>query len=137
MSAAARGRRARGPCVALLLLHLVFPVGAAAAGTGPSRDVAELEAAQVAPAIVESEAIDEPLPVRAARGVVSLAVLLGTLWAFSTRRSAIRWSLVARGLGLQLVFALLVLKTGWGRGFFRRLPRGSLMAGGHHRATQE
>lgn len=119
MSAAARGCPGRVPCGALLLLHLVFPFGVAAAGTGPAREAVELETAQVVPAIVDMEAIDEPLPVRAARGVVSLTVLLGALWMFSTRRSAIRWSLVARGLGLQFVFALLVLKTGWGRGFFR------------------
>jgi len=37
----------------------------------------------------------------------------------SSRRRAIDWSLVAKGLLLQFVFALLVLKTGAGRAFFR------------------
>ena len=69
--------------------------------------------------LVDVDAIAEPLPVRAARGALALLVLLSALWLFSTQRSAIRWSLVAKGLGLQLVFALLVLKTDWGRGFFR------------------
>ena len=69
--------------------------------------------------IVEVEAVDEPLLLRAGRGLLALVVLLGGLWIFSARRSAIDWALVAKGLALQLVFALLVLKTDVGRGFFR------------------
>jgi CNT family concentrative nucleoside transporter len=68
--------------------------------------------------LVDVEKIEESLPVRAARGALALAVLLFALWLFSSRRSAIQWSLVAKGLGLQFVFALLVLKTDWGRRFF-------------------
>ncbi|MEJ2482079.1 MAG: nucleoside transporter C-terminal domain-containing protein [Gemmatimonadota bacterium] len=68
---------------------------------------------------VDAEAIVEPFPVRFARGALALAVLLLALWLFSSHRKAIRWSLVAKGLGLQFIFALLVLKTEWGRGFFR------------------
>jgi nucleoside permease NupC len=33
-------------------------------------------------------------------------------WAFSTDRRRINWRTVAWGTGLQLVFALLILKTG-------------------------
>ena len=68
---------------------------------------------------VDVEAIDEPFPIRLGRGLFALIVMIVLLWAFSANRSAIRWSLVAKGLGLQLLFALLVLKTNWGRGFFR------------------
>ncbi|MCG8469053.1 MAG: NupC/NupG family nucleoside CNT transporter [Gemmatimonadetes bacterium] len=39
-------------------------------------------------------------------------------WVFSARRKDIDWGLVSKGLGLQILFALLVLKTGAGRGFF-------------------
>lgn len=140
MSAAARRRRRRAPCGALLLLQiifLIFPFGAVAVETGPTPDAAdtvELPTAQAAPAIVEVDAIEEPLPVRAIRGVVSLMVLLGALWLFSSRRSAIRWSLVARGLGLQFIFALLVLKTGWGRGFFRVVNDGFVALTGYTNA---
>ncbi len=63
--------------------------------------------------------IQEPFWLRLLRGLGSLAVLLAVLWAFSARREAVRWGLVAKGLGLQLGFALVVLKTEWGRGFFR------------------
>ena len=69
--------------------------------------------------IVDVDAIDEPFPIRLGRGLFALAVMIVVLWAFSANRSAIRWSLVAKGLGLQLLFALLILKTEWGRGFFR------------------
>lgn len=44
-------------------------------------------------------------------GVVGLVVILAVAWFFSTDRRAIRPSLLAWGLGLQLLFALLVLKT--------------------------
>jgi len=69
-------------------------------------------------ALVQTEAIAEPFVLRALRGLLAMAVILAVLWRFSARRRAIDWSLVAKGLGLQLVFALLVLKTNWGRGFF-------------------
>ena len=63
-------------------------------------------------------AIDEPFLSRLLRGLLGLAFLLGTVWVCSAHRRSIRWPLVAKGLGLQIVFALLVLKTGLGRGFF-------------------
>ncbi len=69
--------------------------------------------------IVDVEAIDEPFPVRLGRGLLALALFLVVLWAFSTNRRAVDWALVAKGIALQIVFALLVLKTEWGRGFFR------------------
>ncbi|WP_420464287.1 NupC/NupG family nucleoside CNT transporter [Candidatus Palauibacter sp.] len=62
--------------------------------------------------------IDEPFLSRLLRGLLGLAFLLTTVWACSAHRRSIRWPLVAKGLGLQIVFALLVLKTGLGRGFF-------------------
>jgi CNT family concentrative nucleoside transporter len=44
-------------------------------------------------------------------GVVGLLLILAVAWFFSTNRRAIRPSLLAWGLGLQILFALLVLKT--------------------------
>src|SRR4029078_1653816 len=38
-------------------------------------------------------------------------VILSIAYAFSTNRRAIRWATVAWGLGLQVVFAIIVLKT--------------------------
>lgn len=68
--------------------------------------------------IVDVGAVDESILTRSARGLLAVVVLLAGLWAFSTHRRAVDWALVAKGLALQLVFALLVLKTNVGRGFF-------------------
>lgn len=69
--------------------------------------------------IVDVGAIGEPFLARLGRGALAIAVLVGVLWLFSAHRRSVDWKLVAKGLTLQVVFALLVLKTEWGRGFFR------------------
>ncbi|MEQ1871887.1 MAG: NupC/NupG family nucleoside CNT transporter [Vicinamibacterales bacterium] len=46
------------------------------------------------------------------------AVIIGLGYAFSTDRRAIRWSTVAWGLSLQVVFAFIVLKTSVGQRVF-------------------
>ncbi len=50
-------------------------------------------------------------------GVLGLAAVLATAWIFSTNRRAIQPKLLAWGLGLQFLFAFLVLKTDLGRAF--------------------
>ncbi|MEQ1745957.1 MAG: nucleoside transporter C-terminal domain-containing protein [Saprospiraceae bacterium] len=45
------------------------------------------------------------------RGVLGLAFLLGVCYLLSRNRRAINWRLVASGVGLQLLFAILVLKV--------------------------
>jgi len=50
-------------------------------------------------------------------GLLGLLVILAAAYLFSARRKAIRPSLLLWGLGLQFVFAFLVLKTGAGRLF--------------------
>jgi len=49
------------------------------------------------------------------------AVILGIAVAFSANRRAIDWTTVAWGLGLQLLFALVVLKTAIGQAVFATL----------------
>jgi CNT family concentrative nucleoside transporter len=51
-------------------------------------------------------------------------VILGLAYAFSTNRGAIRWATVAWGLGLQIVFAVIVLKTSIGQRVFSTLGDG-------------
>lgn len=46
--------------------------------------------------------------------ILGIAVILAICFAFSTKRKAIKWKTVAWGIGLQFVFALLVLK--WSTG---------------------
>lgn len=45
------------------------------------------------------------------KGFVGLAFCVALLWAFSSNRKAINWSLVLKGLALQLIFALAILKV--------------------------
>src|SRR5262245_44046226 len=53
--------------------------------------------------------------------VFGAMVILGIAVAFSTNRRAINWTTVAWGLGLQVAFALVVLKTSVGQAVFTRL----------------
>ena len=43
---------------------------------------------------------------------------VGIAYAFSRNRSKVDWKLVGAGIGLQLFFAVIVLKTGPGERFF-------------------
>ena len=61
-------------------------------------------------------------------GLAALALILLTAWALSTNRKKVDWRTVAWGLGLQLVFALIVLRIplgtrvfGWIGDFVTRL----------------
>ena len=49
---------------------------------------------------------------------IGAAVILGIGYAFSTNRRAINWETVAWGLGLQVAFAFIVLKTSIGQAVF-------------------
>ena len=55
------------------------------------------------------------------RGFFGLIVLAGIAYAFSTNRKKISWRLVGVGISLQLIFALLILKTGPGFALFQFL----------------
>jgi CNT family concentrative nucleoside transporter len=56
--------------------------------------------------------------------LIGAIVILGIAVAFSTDRRAIHWPTVAWGLGLQVVFALVVLKTTIGQRVFETLGSG-------------
>lgn len=51
-------------------------------------------------------------------GILGLFVLLGIAYGLSNNRKAINWRLVGWGMGLQIFFALFILKTPIGRPFF-------------------
>ena len=53
--------------------------------------------------------------------LLGAAVILGIAVAFSTNRRAINWTTVAWGLGLQILFAIIVLKTPIGKAVFETL----------------
>jgi CNT family concentrative nucleoside transporter len=48
-------------------------------------------------------------------GIFGILVILAACWVFSTNRKAIRWKIIVWGVGLQLLFALMVLKFDWGQ----------------------
>src|SRR6202166_5142867 len=50
-------------------------------------------------------------------GILGLAVILAVAYVLSTHRHAIRLRILAWGLGLQFLFALIVLRTGFGKVF--------------------
>jgi CNT family concentrative nucleoside transporter len=52
-------------------------------------------------------------------GILGLLTMLGLAFAFSTNRRAIRVKTVAWGLGLQIVFAIFVLRVEFGRRMFQ------------------
>ncbi|MBL62915.1 MAG: NupC/NupG family nucleoside CNT transporter [Opitutae bacterium] len=58
------------------------------------------------------------------RSMLGIAVFIGLCWLFSKKKKAISWRLVAGGLGLQLVFALLLLKTDFVRPAVRAVSDG-------------
>jgi CNT family concentrative nucleoside transporter len=61
--------------------------------------------------------LDTPLPERL-MGLVGLATMLGLAYLLSYDRRRIRWRMVAAGVALQVVFGVVVLKTGLGRALF-------------------
>ena len=54
-------------------------------------------------------------------GVFGLAVLVSIAVVFSSQRGAVDWKLVASGIGLQLLFAIIVILVPGGREFFEGL----------------
>ena len=57
-------------------------------------------------------------------GLLGLVVLYGIAFALSTNRRAVSVRLVAWGFGIQLVFALAILKTRWGQQVFEFIAGG-------------
>ena len=57
-------------------------------------------------------------------GVVGMLTMMGLAYLFSTNRRAIRGKTVAWGLGLQIVFAFLVMRWEFGRWLFQQAGAG-------------
>lgn len=58
-------------------------------------------------------------------GILGLLTMLGLAFAFSTNRRAISLKTVLWGLGLQITFAIFVLKVPFGRDMFQRIGDGA------------
>ena len=56
-------------------------------------------------------------------GIFGLAVLISVAFAFSRHKKSIDWKQVAAGIGLQIVFAVIVIMVPGGREFFDFISR--------------
>lgn len=55
------------------------------------------------------------------QGLIGIALILGIALALSNNRKAINWRLVFSGLGIQLILALFILKSSFGKDLFSSL----------------
>jgi len=56
-------------------------------------------------------------------GLFGLAVLISIAWAFSSNKKSVDWTQIAAGVGLQILFAVIVIMVPGGREFFDFLSR--------------
>jgi concentrative nucleoside transporter, CNT family len=93
--------------------------GATGRGFGSLLAQAAPPPAVVAP-ITTAAAAPLPLLVRLT-GLIGIVLIIGLAYLMSHHRSAIRWKTVGWGLGLQLLFAIFVLRVPFGTELFRHL----------------
>ncbi len=80
-------------------------------------------------ATINESSIAAPLPLQGfsfsslGRGVIGILTLLLIAFLFSENRKAINWSLVGKGLAMQIIFALLVLKVPLAESFFEGVSK--------------
>ena len=56
-------------------------------------------------------------------GILGICSLLGISWLFSNSKKSINWRIVGIGIGLQLIFAIFVIRTPWGSLVFEAVGR--------------
>jgi CNT family concentrative nucleoside transporter len=102
---------------------VVTPSGPPATGVGGAETPIDPDAAAAAAQAGEGRTlrriadIDTPIHQRLV-SVLGMITLLFIAWLLSVNRALIPWRVVLWGLGLQIVFALLILKTPAGEAFF-------------------
>lgn len=90
--------------------------------TSPAQDTAPAPArAAPLPADSTAPATSPASPISRFTGLIGIALIIGLGFAVSHNRKAIRWSVVAWGLGLQLAFGIFVLRVPLGQELFRKL----------------
>lgn len=79
----------------------------------------------IAQAVSQSESADiGPSMMGVVRGILGISFLVGIGWLLSEKRSAVSWSLVFKGLLLQLILAILILKVPVFNDLFAYVSRG-------------
>jgi CNT family concentrative nucleoside transporter len=96
------------------------PAGPPTTGVGGATAPIDSAAAQQQAAEQGPRPLPEtPTPMSARLvSVLGMFVLLAIGWLLSVNRAAIPWRVVAWGMGLQIIFALIILKTPAGEAFF-------------------
>jgi concentrative nucleoside transporter, CNT family len=118
----------RLPAGGLVDSATVQPSGPPASGGGAARPALEPEddaaapSAQAGRSVRRIAEIETPIHQRLV-SVVGMLALLGLAWLLSVNRGAIPWRLVAWGVGLQIVFALIILKSPPGEALFLAVNR--------------
>lgn len=105
-----RSLRRPGVLLLLLLVFGVLLVGGAEAAEAMNALAAKMEAAK-------TEGVGTTVPQRLL-SLFGMVVYIGVAYALSWNRKAVDWKLVAWGVGLQLAFGLIILKTAPGRMLF-------------------
>ena len=114
--------------VVFTLPRFVFNTVSGAVVQTPAQDSAKAQPAPPAPLSDQTPTTATQPPVASARslasrltGIFGLVVILGIAIAISRNRRAISWRIVAWGVGLQLLFAVFVLRVPIGQTIFRAL----------------
>ncbi len=97
------------------------------AAKGPNAASAPTQAEQIRAQIDARRAAEAPSTLlERSVSFFGLFALIGLCWLMSTDRKKINWKLVAWGMALQLLFGIIVLKTGPGLWFFSKLNDGTM-----------
>ncbi|HSJ31665.1 MAG TPA: nucleoside transporter C-terminal domain-containing protein [Longimicrobiales bacterium] len=97
----------------------VQPSGPPASGVGGAETPVDTAAAQSEGGISVRRIADIDTPIHQRLvSVIGMITLLFIAWLLSVNRAMIPWRVVLWGLGLQILFALLILKTPAGEAFF-------------------
>jgi CNT family concentrative nucleoside transporter len=112
-----------GPRILVLWAAAVVLVGtgvwaATPADASPATTPVAQAQTQVLPQLaVPQGPLGTPLPLRL-RSLLGLLALIALAWGLSVNRRSVDWRVVVWGLSLQLIFAVLILRTPIGKGVF-------------------
>jgi hypothetical protein len=111
--------------IVFTLPRFVFNTVSGAVRQTPAQDTAKAQPAAPAPLTTQAPTETQPPVARSLgsrlTGLIGIVVILGIAVAFSRNRRAISRRIVAWGVGLQLLFAIFVLRVKFGQDAFRWL----------------
>ena len=111
--------------IVFTLPRFVFNTVSGAVRQTPAQDTAKAQPAPPAPLTTQTPTETQPPVARSLgsrlTGILGFAVILGIAIGFSRNRRAISWRVVGWGVGLQLLFAIFVLRVSFGQEAFKWL----------------